>query len=189
MNHPVRIMNADEFLEWRQDKPGRWELVNAIPTQAMAGAKQRHDQVVVNLIVALGPKLRGKRCRPWSADIAVKIPGGNVRQPDVTIDCAPVRDEALASEAPTVVFEVLSSSTRAFDLTRKLEEYKRVETLAHIVFIDTDKPQVAVWSREAGGWANVTLEGLDAALGLPAADVSLSLAEIYEDVRFSNEAQ
>lgn len=177
-------MSADDFLRWREGRSGRWELVGGEPLLAMAGAQQRHDQVTVNTIIALGSKLRGSRCRPWSADIAVKIPGGNVRQPDVTIDCAPVERAALASMAPTVVFEVLSPSTRAFDQTRKLEEYKRVESLQHVVFLDVETPRAAHWVRGEGGWSFEDLAGLDAVLHLSAVPVELTLAELYEDVTF-----
>lgn len=187
MNHPARIMSADDFMAWRQDQPGRWELVNGFPIRAMAFATQRHDTVTVNILSALRLKLRGQRCRPWSADIAVKIPGGNVRQPDVTIDCAPIRNEGLASDAPTVVFEVLSPSTKAFDVTRKLEEYKRVATLAHIVFIDLDQPRVALWTRAGDAWVDTQADGLDARIELGAVPVALTLSEIYEDLAFETE--
>jgi hypothetical protein len=59
MNVVRKLMTADEFLEWRQDQPGRWELAAGTPIQLMAGAKQWHDRVVINLILALGPRLKG----------------------------------------------------------------------------------------------------------------------------------
>lgn len=178
-------MSADDFLRWREGRPGRWELVGGEPLLAMAGAQQQHDQVTVNLLTTLRVKLRGSTCRPWSADIAVKIPGGNVRQPDETIDCAPVERAALASTAPTVVFDVLSPSTRTFDQTRKLEEYKRVESLRHVVFLDVETPRAAHWRRSEGGWSFENLAGLDAVLRLGAVPAELTLAEIYEDVTFT----
>lgn len=184
MNVVRKLMTADQFLEWRQDKPGRWELVRGVPIQMMAGAKQRHDRIVINLIVTLGQRLKGGRCRPWSADIATRIPLGNVRQPDVTIDCGPIRDDALDSTAPTAVFEVLSPSTRTFDQVRKVDEYKTVPTLRHIVLIDPDQPRVVLWSRreETAPWTDEELvEGM---LNLAAAGTMITLAEIYEDVKF-----
>lgn len=172
-------------MRWREGRPSRWELVGGEPLLAMAEAQQRHDQVTVNVLANLRGKLRGARCRPWSADVAVKIPGGNVRQPDVTIDCAPVEAAALASIGPTVVFEVLSPSTRAFDQTRKLEEYKRVESLRHVVFLDVEAPRAAHWRRGgAGEWSFEEFAGLEATLRLEAVPVALTLAEVHEDVAF-----
>ncbi len=185
MNIVRKLMSPDQFLDWRQDQPGRWELDSGVPIQMMAGAKQRHDQVVINLIVTLAGRLKGGPCRPWSADIAVRIPAGNVRQPDVTIDCGPVRGSALDSTAPTVVFEVLSPSTRTFDQIRKVDEYKTVPSMRHIVLIDPDRPRVLVWSRAdaGGGWADVEVTAPEASVSLTAI-AELTIAEIYQGVNF-----
>lgn len=184
MNIVRKLMSPEQFLDWRQDQPGRWELVSGVPIQMMAGAKQRHDQVVINLIVALGPRLRGGPCRPWSADIAVRIPAGNVRQPDVTIDCGPVRDSALEATTPTVVFEVLSPSTRTFDQIRKVDEYKTVPSIGHIVLIDPDRPRVLVWRRDAGGaWVDAEISAPEASVSLVGI-AELTIAEIYQGVNF-----
>lgn len=190
MNIVRKLMSADEFLDWRQDQPGRWELVAGTPIQMMAGAKQRHDRIVVNLIVTLGNRLKGRTCRPWSAGIATRTPAGNVRQPDVTIDCGPIRDDALVSTSPTAVFEVLSPSTRTFDQVRKVDEYKTVPTLRHIVLIDPDRPRVVLWSRasEADAWTDIEVVDEGASIDLTAASVGLALAEIYEDVRFEDQS-
>ncbi|MBI1251068.1 MAG: Uma2 family endonuclease [Alphaproteobacteria bacterium] len=187
MNVVRRLMSAEEFLDWRQDKPGRWELVNGAPIQMMAGAQQKHDDIVVNLIQALGPKLKGGPCRVRTADIAVET-ARNIRQPDVTIDCGPRDRNALISRAPTVVFEVLSPSTRTFDQLRKVDEYKAVGTMRAVVLIDPDRPRVLLWSRasEDDAWTDVELIGLDAVLGLDAVKASLPLSDIYEDVAFED---
>lgn len=186
MNLAARLMSAEEFLDWRQAQPGRWELVSGLPIQMMAGAKQRHDQIVVNILSALKAKLKGGPCRPWTADIATRIPTGNMRQPDVTIDCAAVRPEALESTAPTVVFEVLSKSTRAIDQVRKLDDYKLVETMRHIVLIEPDAAKVLVWSRAGANdaWTSEGLDGLDTTLDLAAVKITLGLGDIYEDITF-----
>lgn len=188
MNVMRRLMTADEFLDWRQSRPGRWELVSGTPIQMMAGAKQRHDRIVVNLIAILKGRLKGGPCRPWSADIATRTVGDNVRQPDVTVDCGPIRDEALESTTPTVVFEVLSPSTRTYDLVRKVDEYKNVPSLRHIVLIDPDQPRVVLWSRtdECGPWRDVELaDDLELSLDFSAIGTRLTLAEVYEDLEFS----
>jgi Uma2 family endonuclease len=186
MNLASRFMSAEEFLDWRQNQPGRWELVSGQPIQMMAGARQRHDQIVVNLVAAFKTMLKGGPCRPWTADIATRTVRGNVRQPDVTIDRAGVRPEALGSTAPTVVFEVLSKSTRAVDQVRKLDEYKLVETMRHIVLIEPDAAKIGIWSRVGANdaWGIETVEGLEAGLNLAAVGTALALSDIYDGIEF-----
>lgn len=53
-------MTADEFLVWCLDQEGKWELVDGEPLLMMAGATDRHDRVVVNLIAMLRSRLRAR---------------------------------------------------------------------------------------------------------------------------------
>jgi Uma2 family endonuclease len=147
----------------------------------MTGTTQRHDAVTTNLIIALGVRLRGGPCRPTTDDVASRMANGNVRRPDVTVDCGPRRGDALDSSEPVVFFEVLSPSTRKIDFIRKPDEYKRVPTLKHFVVLDPARPYGFVWSRDAEGeWSEVVVEGLEAAIDLPGVALSLPMAEVYE---------
>jgi Uma2 family endonuclease len=181
----VARMTADEFLLWHeQQQDRRYELLDGVPV-AMAGARRRHDQVVVNALVALGARLGVGPCRPFSSDTAVRISDYQVRYPDLGVDCGRFVDEALAADAPAVVFEVLSETTRAFDLVRKVEEYKSVDSLRHIVLVDTGEPKIIHWSRDqARSWQYRTIEGLDATLEIADLDVSLLVGTLYSGLSF-----
>ena len=185
MSAAPKLMTADEFLVWCLDQEGRWELVGGVPIQMMAGARRRHDQVTTNLIIALGTRLRGGPCWPTTADIAARMPNGNVRRPDVTVDCAFKPDDGLDSEDPAVFFEVLSPSTRRTDLLRKTDEYRRHQTLRHFVTLEPDTPRALVWSRTAeGDWTYVEVSGLGGALSLDALEIELPMAEVYNGLSF-----
>jgi Uma2 family endonuclease len=177
-------MSADDFLEWCQFQEGRYELVDGVP-MAMAGAKQRHDLIVMNLHGMLFAQLRGHSCRPFSPDSAVRIPAGNIRRPDAGIDCGGFDDDALAATRPFLVLEVLSPSTRHFDMISKLEEYKTVSSLAHIVLIDPDRPQANHWFRGPdGAWQHRFIQGLDQAIEISELPCVLDLATIYDRLEF-----
>jgi len=177
-------MSADAFLEWDLTAPDhRHELVDGVP-RAMTGANQRHDQVVVNVLVALGARLRGGPCRPFTADVAVRIPNGDVRRPDVGVRCGP-DDERAAFAVPRMVVEVLSRSTQSVDRARELEEYKSVSGLDHILLIDPETPEVMLWTRDpSGAWGHAVMSGPEATLPLPALAAALRLADIYDGLAF-----
>jgi len=184
MSEAVRLMDPDAFLEWCTSQEDRYELVNGVPV-AMAGAKRGHDTIVVNTVALLRPALRGSSCQPFSADFAVRIPGGNIRRPDIGIDCGAFIPDDLAATDPRVVIEVLSPSTRAFDLIGKLWECRRVPTLRHIILIDREEPRVLHWSRDPDGrWSDYAVEGLDAVITLTDPALTLALADLYEGLAF-----
>jgi Uma2 family endonuclease len=180
----VARMSVEEFLEWGLHQEQRYELVDGVPV-AMAGAKAAHDRIVINAQGMLYNQLRGKACRNFSADTAIRIPAGNIRRPDVGIDRGVFDGEATTATAPLLALEVLSPSTRDFDMLRKLEEYKTVPELAHIVLIDPDIPQAFHWSRGIGeDWRYLLLEGLEAVIRLPEIDRLLALRDLYEGLTF-----
>jgi Uma2 family endonuclease len=191
-----KLMTPDEFILWNLEQEERWEFVDGRPVlkfdngpEMMAGASENHDQIVVNLIQALR-RLRGGPCRAKTADQAARMERGNIRYPDVTVDCGPRSSRSLESVEPAVFFEVLSPSTRRFDLLKKADEYRRTPTLKHFVFVEPGQAKVMLWSRDADGdWTPSEIAGLDSALDLPAIGVSLPMAEVYEDVELSPEDQ
>ncbi len=178
-------MTVRAFLAWDLDQPDRHELVDGLP-RAMTGARQRHDRIVVNVIASLHAQLLDRDCRPFTADTAVAVPGGNVRRPDAGVDCGPDDDDALHASDPRLLVEVLSPSTREFDLIEKLEEYRAIERLAAIVLLDPDEPQAILWSRDPAGapWGHSVLRGLDAVVALPMLGLELRLADLYAKLPF-----
>ena len=180
-------MTPDEFFEWQLRQEKLYELVDGLPILPLkmkTGATQRHDRAVVNTLLALGNQLRGNPCRPTIDDLAVRIPKGNIRRPDITIECGKPGDRDMTVAEPRVVFEVLSPSTMSFDRFRKLEEYKTVPDIAVIVMLDTEAPQATVHRRSAGIWKSEMVEGLEAFIDLPEVGARLALAEIFEGIRF-----
>ncbi|CAA2155207.1 hypothetical protein MBRA_00874 [Methylobacterium brachiatum] len=178
-------MSVDAFLTWAETQAERYELVGGVPVRMMAGARNIHDDIVVNLLALLRTNLRGSGCRPFTGDGSVETLPGQIRRPDVGVDCG-IRDpNALIAAEPRLVAEVLSPTTRDFDAFAKLAEYKAVVSLAHIVLVEPNAPEIRSWSRDdAGAWQEARVTGLDATLELPALRLSLPLAEIYDGVTF-----
>jgi Uma2 family endonuclease len=182
-----RRMTPDEFFEWQTRQDKNYELVDGLPLlslKAMTGATLRHDRVTTNAMVSLGSQLRGSPCRPETTDIAVRIPAGGIRRPDLTIDCGPLNDIAMEAQDPRVVLEVLSPSTINVDRFRKLDEYKSHPAIRVIILADTRAPNVAVWRRHEVGWTREDYEGLQAMVPLPEINADLSLSDLYDGLTF-----
>jgi Uma2 family endonuclease len=185
MAEPVeRAWTVDEFFAWAERQPDRYELVNGRPLRMMAGAKNVHDDIVVNILVALGPQLRGSGRRPFTGEGAIETYPGQIRRPDVGVDCGRRNPNGYKAQAPRLVAEVLSPSTRDFDSIRKLDEYKTVAGLDYILIVEPNEPLVSLWSRGEEGWREARVEGLDAMVDLPALGASLDMRAIYDDVEF-----
>jgi Uma2 family endonuclease len=107
--------------------------------------------------------------------------------PDVLVTCheadrAPAAD--LMKHHPSLVVEVLSDSTGAYDRGRKFELYRSIVGLTEVLFVQPDRPQVDLFRLrpDDGLWVLHPASGLDSQLQLSSLDVALPLAALYEDV-------
>jgi Uma2 family endonuclease len=173
-------MTVDEFLEWCLTQEERYELVDGVP-QMMTGARRLHDRVVRRALIALDGRLRGGPCEPFTDDIALITPKGQVRRADVLVDCGPMEDDDLRARSPVLVIEVLSKSTRQMDLLRKTAEYKTVPSMRYILLLDPDEVAAIFHVRQADGrWEDTPIIGRDTDIHMPEINVSLTLGEFYE---------
>lgn len=180
-------MTPEDFFVWQQDQDELYELVDGHPIprhRMMTGASMQHDRATVNVIGSLYAQLRGKSCRPTTADISIRTSIRGLRRPDVMVECAPLVQDTYEAREPKLVVEVASPSTTSIDQTRKVEEYKRHPTLAYILLIETLKPQALLYRRGAEGWEIETFEGVEAVIDLPDIGASLTMADIYDGLTF-----
>ena len=177
-------MTLEAFESWQNTQDKWFEFVDGVPL-GMVGARRNHDRIVMNAARDLGTQLRGRACQPFSEAVGVRIPGGNIRRPDLGVDCGLFDPQATSTATPSLVIEVLPPSTRGFDQARKLEEYKTIESLQYILLVDTEAPEVLLWQRAPGrSWQFSAVAGLDAVIVFPALDAALPLSALYEGLTF-----
>jgi Uma2 family endonuclease len=178
-------MTVEEFFAWQEGQEERYELVNGQPIRMMAGAKNVHDDIVVDLIGELREQVRGTGFRPFTGDGSIETRPGQIRRPDVGVDCGPRDPNGTKAALPRLVVEVLSPSTRDFDTFKKLDEYKETGSLEYLVLIEPNEPVAFVWRRDgARGWVEARVRGLDGKIDMPEIGVTLQMAAIYEGVEF-----
>lgn len=189
MNAPARLtMSFDRYIEWEKTQERKHELVDGAIT-AMAGGTWAHALIAANLLAALNGRLRGKPCRAIGSDFKVRTGQGNVRYPDVIVDCGKPKPGALWAAEPRVIIEVLSPSTEWFDQTKKLEEYQSIPSVAHVAFLSQNRAFGRVWTRSGDGWSTIDADGVGAALAFPAIDAEVPLSDIYDGVEFASPAE
>ena len=154
---------------------------------AMAGASRWHNLIVANVIGELRLQLKGRPCTTYPSDMRVKIsPTGLYTYPDVTVVCGEAQFEDTRQDTllnPTLIVEVLSESTEAYDRGGKFAHYRKLPTLLEYVLITQTKPHIEHYIRQPDHrWLLEEAEGLHSTVHFPAIDCHLSLAEAYDKV-------
>ena len=180
-------MTPGEYLELERKSEFRSEYI-AGRMYAMSGASLRHALIASNLHGEIWSQLRGKGCKVVMNDLRVKVsPTGLYTYPDIVAFCgdALLEDEHFDTLLnPTVIAEVLSESTEAFDRGEKFAHYRRLDTLREYVLVAQDKIRVEHFRREGEAWVLSEVNGPDATLYLGSIDCHIPLAAIYEKVQF-----
>ena len=154
---------------------------------AMAGASRWHNLIVTNVIGELRAQLKGRPCTTYPSDMRVKIsPTGLYTYPDVTVVCGAAQFEDTQQDTllnPTLIVEVLSESTEAYDRGGKFAHYRKLASLLEYVLITPTKSHIEHYIRQPDNrWLLEEAEGLHGTVHFPAIDCHLSLAEVYDKV-------
>ncbi|MGA9997346.1 MAG: Uma2 family endonuclease, partial [Pyrinomonadaceae bacterium] len=86
---------------------------------------------------------------------------------------------------PTLIVEVLSPTTEAFDRGDKFTYYKSIPSFGEYLLIAQHRPHVTQYVKQRdGSWSYCEVNSLADTLQLPTLDCVLSLSEVYLDVEF-----
>jgi Uma2 family endonuclease len=158
---------------------------------AMAGGSKEHNRVGANLVGNLFDKLRDTGCLVNTSDTAVGAASENgYRFPDASTVCGkPEYREHAGIEIllnPTAIFEVTSESSDGRDRTEKVSRYTSMPSVQLYVILKQDKPEADLLIRTSHNeWAMRNLKGLDASIEVDPPGITLTLAELYENVELA----
>ncbi len=185
MSHATRIRRYTlaEYLAMEPEGDVRHEFVDG-EIFAMVGASRVHNALVMNLVTAIRPHLRGTPCRIAGQDMKVLITAANRSYyPDLVVSCGDPGDEIddYTETRPCLIIEVLSPSTATIDRREKRLAYQMLDSLRDYVLVAQTEPLVEVYCRQPAGWTR-TSYGTDETVVLPSIDLRLPMAVIFEDV-------
>jgi Uma2 family endonuclease len=183
--HQPRLTPA-EYLALERGSEQKHEYLRGL-VFAMAGASPKHNLACANIAGALRDRLRALPCVVLPSDQHVYVEATDLgTYPDVVVFCGPAkyhREFAQSLVNPSVLIEVLSPSTEAYDRGTKFEHYRQLETLREYVLVATESVAVDHYLREADGtWRLSTPRGPEGVVRFSSLDVVVPLAEIYEKI-------
>jgi Uma2 family endonuclease len=172
-----------EYLALERQSQERHEYYGG-ELRLMAGASRKHNIIAGNLFAVLHQQLRSKPCRPFMSDMRVWIASAQrYFYPDIAVICGtePFVEEDVATDA-TVIIEVLSETTEAFDRGEKFESYQRLPSIQDYVLVSQDRIRLEHFHKLAHNeWRYLALNKAEDILYLDAVGVQLPLKEIYLD--------
>ncbi len=119
--------SIEEYLEMENASDEKHEYYKG-EIFAMSGAKVPHNKIAGNLFIAIGQRLKGKKCKPYNSDQRIHIQSNTLfTYPDISIICGEVitlNNDDYNVLNPSVIIEVLSKSTKNYDRGEKFKLYR-----------------------------------------------------------------
>jgi Uma2 family endonuclease len=157
---------------------------------AMAGGSREHNLIAGNVLRHLGNQLEQRPCEVYPSDMRVKVSeSGLYTYPDVVVACGEPQfedDDVDTLLNPTLIVEVLSRTTEAYDRGDKFEQYRRLPSLDEYVLIAQDQYRVERYLRQSGSeaWVFTSFSDLHSTVPFSSIGCELTVAQIYQKVKF-----
>jgi len=153
-------MSYAEYVAFDAASETKHEYVNG-EVYARAGETISHGGLAAAVGATLSNALRERACRVLSSDVRVRIKEtGMAAYPDVTVVCKAIEvdlDDLQGLLNPTLIVEVLSDSTEAYDRGAKAAHYRRIPSLQEYVLVSQRESLIEVHRRnERGRWELVS---------------------------------
>ncbi|HEX8846361.1 MAG TPA: Uma2 family endonuclease [Pyrinomonadaceae bacterium] len=179
----------EEYFELERRSEERYEYWHG-EVFCMSGVSPEHDQIESNLNFHLRAKLTGRDCRVFLANIRLKVPSAPpYRYADMSALCGEAQFEEIggirAVTNPTLIVEILSPSTEAYDRGDKFTHYKSIPSFSEYLLVAQHRPHITHLVKQAdGSWIYNEYNDLAAVVGLVSLNCELPMSEVYENVSF-----
>ncbi len=183
---PRMHISPEEYLAAERASETKHEYFDG-RVYAMAGASEKHVQIVFNLSGILYAQLWNRPCKAYTNDMRVKINAmGAYVYPDVIALCSEPQFDDVQRDTllnPAMIIEVLSPSTTSYDKGEKFLFYQTLPSLQEYLLIAQDRMLIVhCMRRENGLWDfKLTMQG-EQTIELTSIGCTLSVADIYQKV-------
>ncbi len=181
-----QTLSPETYLAEEKDNEIKHEYING-EVFAMVGAKDAHVTIAGNLFTLLRNHVRGGPCRVYMADMKVSVDSANAYfYPDVFVTCEPKDSKnEYFKRHPSLITEVLSDSTSAFDRGHKFAMYRQLSSLQEYIIIDPNTLSIDCFRRDSSDHWVLYPFGKNEDVEFNSINFTTPIEALYEDVSFA----
>ncbi|MBD2168734.1 Uma2 family endonuclease [Calothrix membranacea FACHB-236] len=182
------LYSIEEYLTQEESAEYRSEYRNG-EVVAMTGGSINHNRIIRNLSRLLELGLQEQPYEVFISDLRLWIPRyQQYTYPDILI----IKGEPIFQEGrndtvinPSIIFEILSKSTRSRDRGDKFTYYRSIPEFQEYILIDQYQFHLEQFSKTSeGNWLFKESDDEDGVLTLASANCQIPHRQIYERVNF-----
>lgn len=180
------FISPGEYLALERQAEYKSEYLNG-DIFAMTGASRHHNLIAGNIFAKFRQRLEGRPCETYMSDMRVKVTAtGLYTYPDVVVVCGEPQFEDNFVDTllnPTVLVEVLSTSTERYDRIAKSSYYRTLDSLAEHLLVAQDRYRIEQYVKQPDNqWSLFDYRSLDDTVELKSISCSLALGDVYTKI-------
>jgi len=177
-------MTPDAFLIWERAESERHFFIKG-EVFAMAGGSPRHSALGARVIGQLSRALAGRPCDVHTSDLRLAVTVDQFVYADAVVVCRPIALRPGSADVvtnPSVVVEVLSRTTEAYDRGDKQAAYLALASIKNLVLVSQREVRVEVYSRRENGGFHFEVHGSGDTAIIDGVEATLAVDELYGGV-------
>ena len=150
----IKFASDEEYFLYEEKSELRHELING-GLYEMSGESIFHNNIAGNIYILMRMLLKRSTWKVFIENVKVRTPDKNYFYPDIIV--CENNPEKYYSEKPILIVEVLSDTTRQYDLSDKFIQYRKIETLRYYLCVEPEQQVVIFFFKnENGEWFSET---------------------------------
>ena len=176
-----KVMTEEEYLAHELTSEVRHEYINGKLFE-MAGESKLNNDIAGNIYILLKAIVKAKGWSIFSHDVMLKIFGQNVYYyPDLFITDDKDADSDYVCNSALLVVEILSPSTRHFDMFDKYLEYRKIPELRYYLLVEPSKQWITLCEKDdKGEWSTELFDVQDGKINLKYLELELEIAAVFQ---------
>jgi Uma2 family endonuclease len=180
----------EEYFAWEDKQLEKHEYIDG-EVYAMSGGSKNHSLISVRFITLFANHLEGGSCETGNSDLRVNIVETNdYTYPDVSVTCDE-RDKTTSQYItyPSLIVEVLSDSTEAYDRGGKFRMYRKNPILKDYLLVSSARIEMDLYHKnDAGDWIIINYQEGDI-VELKSINLSFPIEQVYRGLVLTPESE
>jgi len=183
-------LTPKEYFAWEEKQLNKHEYLEG-QVYAMNGGSINHGRIAIRFASMFDSHLGSGSCIVGNSDVKVKIvKTENYTYPDISVTCDD-RDKTTTQYItyPSLIVEVLSPSTEAYDRGGKFRLYANSPILQDYLLVSSTSIEIDLYhKKENGEWIIVNYKEGDM-IELKSINLTFAIAQIYRGLVLTNDTE
>jgi Uma2 family endonuclease len=184
----TKTYTMEEYLELEKNSEVRHEYYYGKLIE-MPGEAKNANRIVRNILLNWNEILENQGYEIFTHDVKAEVKKRNIyRYPDLVVAPESDDEDKYTIKQPVIMVEVASEGSWKTDTGLELKEYTALPTLKYYFIVSQEEMLVQMCVRDDDNrWTFEFFEEENEMINLPAFNLTISLSEVYNKVKFEAE--